>query len=109
MDDGLDVIIVDDDPAICEVASEIIKHFYVWGDVLAFTHADLQCDPYDVKKAYEIYRNSADKMVLVKGNRQGRFSILTSSFHLLAAALFFKRFDDINGQPKIFPAESPDS
>ena len=40
MDDGLDVIIVDDDPAICEVASEIIKNFYVWGNVLAFTDAD---------------------------------------------------------------------
>ena len=40
MDDGLDVIIVDDDPAICEVASEIIKGFYAWGDVLAFTDAD---------------------------------------------------------------------
>ena len=40
MDDGLDVIIVDDDPAICEVASEIIKNFYVWGHVLAFTDAD---------------------------------------------------------------------
>jgi response regulator of citrate/malate metabolism len=40
MDDGLDVIIVDDDPAICEVASEIIKGFYTWGNVLAFTDAD---------------------------------------------------------------------
>ncbi|MBW2645009.1 MAG: response regulator [Deltaproteobacteria bacterium] len=40
MADGLDVIIVDDDPAICEVVSEIVKRFYTWGDVFAFTDPD---------------------------------------------------------------------
>ena len=29
MTDGLDVIIVDDEPAICELVTEIIKQFYV--------------------------------------------------------------------------------
>lgn len=37
MADGLDVIIVDDDPSVCKVISEIIKEFYAWGDVAAFT------------------------------------------------------------------------
>lgn len=37
MPDGLDVIIVDDDPAVCEMLSEVIKRFYVWGQVRAFT------------------------------------------------------------------------
>jgi len=37
MSDGLDVIIIDDDPAVCELISEIIKGFYTWGEVLAFT------------------------------------------------------------------------
>jgi response regulator of citrate/malate metabolism len=37
MADGLDVIIVDDDPAVCEMLSEVIKRFYVWGQVRAFT------------------------------------------------------------------------
>ena len=36
MNDGLDVIIVDDDLEICETVSELVKNFYVWGDVLAF-------------------------------------------------------------------------
>ena len=36
MTDGLDVIIVDDDPEVCSVITEIIKDFYVWGDVVAF-------------------------------------------------------------------------
>ena len=37
MDDGLDVIIVDDDVEICETISEIVKKFYVWGETLSFS------------------------------------------------------------------------
>ena len=40
MSDGLDVIIVDDDPAVCEILAEIVKRFYSWGDVLVFTDVD---------------------------------------------------------------------
>jgi len=40
MPDGLDVIIVDDDPSVCLVISGIIKGFYTWGEVLAFTDTD---------------------------------------------------------------------
>jgi response regulator of citrate/malate metabolism len=40
MSDGLDVIIVDDDPSICELLSEIINRFYAWGDVFVFTTVD---------------------------------------------------------------------
>jgi response regulator of citrate/malate metabolism len=40
MSDGLDVIIVDDDPAVCEVLSEIVKRFYTWGHVFAFTDTE---------------------------------------------------------------------
>lgn len=36
MSDGLDVIIVDDDPGICEVLSETIESFYSWGEIIAF-------------------------------------------------------------------------
>ena len=36
MSDGLDVIIVDDDPGICEVLTELIESFYTWGEVLSF-------------------------------------------------------------------------
>lgn len=36
----LNVIIVDDDPAICEMVSELVKSFYTWGEVYAFTDAD---------------------------------------------------------------------
>ena len=40
MSDGLEVIIVDDDPSVCETVSEIIKAFYTWGEVVAFTNTD---------------------------------------------------------------------
>lgn len=40
MSDELDVIIVDDDPSVCEVISELIKSFYTWGDVISFTDVD---------------------------------------------------------------------
>jgi DNA-binding NtrC family response regulator len=40
MSDNLDVIIVDDEPWICEVLTDIIKPFYVWGEVRSFTDAD---------------------------------------------------------------------
>lgn len=40
MRSGLPIIIVDDDPAVCRVTSEIVKTFYVWGEILVFTDSD---------------------------------------------------------------------
>jgi response regulator of citrate/malate metabolism len=40
MSGGLDVIIVDDDPNVCELLSEIITRFYTWGEVFVFTSID---------------------------------------------------------------------
>jgi response regulator of citrate/malate metabolism len=37
---GLDVIIIDDEPVVCEVLSSIIKRFYAWGEVIAFSDAN---------------------------------------------------------------------
>ena len=38
--DGLDVIIVDDDPSMCQTLEDIITKFYAWGEVLSFSDAD---------------------------------------------------------------------
>lgn len=38
MSDNLDVIILDDDPQICSLITEILKDFYVWGDIHSFTN-----------------------------------------------------------------------
>jgi response regulator of citrate/malate metabolism len=40
MSGGLNLIIVDDDPTVCLVITEIVKRFYTWGEVLSFTDAD---------------------------------------------------------------------
>jgi response regulator of citrate/malate metabolism len=40
MSRGLDVIIVEDDPEVCKVISEMVKKFYTWGNVIAFTDYD---------------------------------------------------------------------
>ena len=40
MSQELDVIIIDDDPSICRVISNIIRGFYIWGDVISFTDID---------------------------------------------------------------------
>ena len=37
MSDGLDVIILDDDPGIGELLSELIESFYTWGEVHCFS------------------------------------------------------------------------
>jgi CheY-like chemotaxis protein len=40
MSEGLDIIIVDDDPSVCELIQTSVKRFYTWGDVLAFVNTD---------------------------------------------------------------------
>jgi len=40
MPDGLDVIVVDDDPGVCDAVSEIVRSFYSWGEVHGFTDFD---------------------------------------------------------------------
>jgi len=40
MTDGLDVIVVDDDPDVCELISTTVKRFYTWGRVISFTDSE---------------------------------------------------------------------
>jgi response regulator of citrate/malate metabolism len=40
MMNGLDIIIIDDEPVVCEILSAIIKRFYAWGEVIAFSDAE---------------------------------------------------------------------
>ncbi|MBN1612959.1 MAG: response regulator [Deltaproteobacteria bacterium] len=55
MADGLDVIIVDDDPAVCSIVADIVKTFYVWGEVLTFN---------DVEKAVSYCRQKKEKVAI---------------------------------------------
>jgi response regulator of citrate/malate metabolism len=37
MFNNIDVIVLDDDPQVCQLISEILKTFYTWGDINSFT------------------------------------------------------------------------
>lgn len=74
------------------------------GDVLAWTHADMQTDPKDVFTAYELYMNTKGSFI-VKGKRKNRK--LLDAFFTWGMQLYVKhvlnvRIDDINAQPKMF-------
>lgn len=76
------------------------------GDFVGWTHADMQTDPVDVVKAYNILKkNNWNSNIYVKGNRQGRnmvdrfFTIGMSAFETLYLG---KRLYDVNAQPNIF-------
>jgi glycosyltransferase involved in cell wall biosynthesis len=77
------------------------------GEVLAFSHADMQCDPASVFGAYAAWKSAGGGKVLVKGRRQGRpwrQKVLTLGMSALATLWLWRRLSDINAQPKLFPA-----
>lgn len=76
------------------------------GDVVGWTHADLQTDPADVVACYRTFRRDlvAGRLV-VKGRRVGRpllDRLFTAGMSVVASAALSARFSDINGQPKVF-------
>ncbi len=79
------------------------------GDILAYTHADMQCDPLDVIRAYQVLITKENsKSYLIKGRRTKRKVIpqlLTTGLQLLSSLLFLKNFHEINAQPKVFSRE----
>ena len=75
------------------------------GDILSFTHSDLQTDPTDILKGIKIFKKYGLNN-FVKGKRYGRsiFDIFfTISMSIFESILFFKPFWDINAQPTMFP------
>ncbi|MDB2351250.1 glycosyltransferase family 2 protein [Candidatus Marinimicrobia bacterium] len=77
------------------------------GDVISWTHADLQTDINDVIGAYEIFINktkSKDKFIL-KGIRKKRNffdAFFTFGMGVLVSYLLRMKLFDINAQPKMF-------
>jgi glycosyltransferase involved in cell wall biosynthesis len=74
------------------------------GEVLAFSHADMQCDPKDVFDAYAMHQ-AAGGGVIVKGLRRRRAlsqQLLTWGMAFWASAVLGRRLWDINAQPKVF-------
>lgn len=72
---------------------------------LAWSHADQQCDPIEVFRAYRKLLTSGGR-VLVKGHRRGREpgdKLISNFFASLAYLLLGIRCVEINAQPKVFP------
>jgi glycosyltransferase involved in cell wall biosynthesis len=76
------------------------------GDVLAWTHADLQTDPADALRGLALFeRAAAPERLFVKGRRHGRpasdvaFTVGMSAFETLLLA---RPLWDINAQPTMF-------
>lgn len=78
------------------------------GNVLAWTHADLQTDPADVLRAFKSYQEKlllAPMEIFVKGTRKKRR--LTEAFfswamEVFSSILLQKHLTEINAQPKLF-------
>ena len=76
------------------------------GEYLAWTHADMQTDPYDVIKALEIIEASDNpKNAFVKGSRKGRSladNIFTKGMSIFETIYLGTKLEDINAQPNLF-------
>lgn len=74
------------------------------GELLGWSHADMQTDPLDVKRGLELFRSyGAD--IFVKGRRYGRRKgdvFFTVGMSIFEMALLGKSMWDINAQPTLF-------
>ena len=77
------------------------------GDIIGWTHADLQTDPIDCLNGIKLLENSNSKIFL-KGKRYGRpfFDVFfTIGMTIFETILLGKFMNDINAQPTLFSRE----
>ena len=75
-------------------------------DYLGWTHADMQTDPGDVVKAFDIINRSESDNLYVKGRRKNRpvaDRFFTFGMGVYETLLLHKKLYDINAQPNVFP------
>lgn len=76
------------------------------GDVIGVSHADMQCSPEDLFRAYDRLMERNGEQVVVKGKRARRdykASAITLTMAIIASSVLMKPLNDINAQPKVFP------
>lgn len=76
-------------------------------DLIAWTHSDLQTDPADIFRAYDIFTESdnGNMNLLVKGRRIKRSigdTLFSFGMASIASVILMKPFFEINAQPKLF-------
>lgn len=75
------------------------------GEVIAWTHSDLQTPVADVFKAYDVFTSSENKNIIVKGwrtNRNLQQIILSFGMATVASVILRRKLTEINAQPKLF-------
>ena len=76
------------------------------GEILAWSHADLQTDPGDVFRAWDVFGQAAEPArLLVKGRRHGRRvgeRVVSRGMEVVALVLLRRCLSEINAQPKLF-------
>ena len=78
------------------------------GDLIAWTHADLQTDPADVLAALACYESDSSEHKFVKGKRKKRpflDTFFTMGMQYYASFVLGQSLTDINAQPKLFSRE----
>lgn len=74
------------------------------GDIIGWTHADLQTDPVDVLRTKEIFLQNGEN-IFVKGKRYGRplgDRVFTFGMSIFETILLKRKLWDINAQPTMF-------
>jgi glycosyltransferase involved in cell wall biosynthesis len=75
------------------------------GEILAWTHADMQTDPVDALRGLRIYEAEKNKGLFIKGRRRARpfFDVVfTIGMSIFETILLRRRLWDINAQPTMF-------
>lgn len=75
-------------------------------DYIGWTHADMQTDPQDVIKAFDILNEKNQMNLYIKGRRKNRplsDRFFTFGMGVYETLLLHKKLYDINAQPNIFP------
>lgn len=79
------------------------------GDVLAWTHADLQTNPTDLIPAFKYFENHSEpEKLFIKGRRIKRpiaDAFFTAGMSVFESILFRRKLYDINAQPTVFHRE----
>lgn len=76
------------------------------GDIIGWTHADLQTDPMDALIGFAMFKTAADpEKLFVKGKRYGRpfgDQLFTLGMSVFETLLFGRVLRDVNAQPNLF-------
>ena len=75
------------------------------GCVLGWTHADMQADPADAVKGFELFNTTQPELIFVKGKRFGRSLkdvFFTWGMGVFESVLLAKPLWDLNAQPTMF-------